>query len=143
MKRIVLIVLAVLVALPVVGALGYWQYVVWIGNPRVERELIENPRGERAARVMLLTLPSGRRIPVNYLIQEGYVYAAADGSWWEELVGSGAAVGLLVRGQEMTGSARAVQDDPAYTKRIFAELRPNAIEGFGVLIEIRLAAVSY
>ena len=143
MKRIALIALAVLVAVPVVGAVGYWQYVVWIGNPRVERELIENPNGERAARVMLLTLPSGRRIPVNYLIQEGYVYAAADGNWWEELVGNGVAVGLLVRGQEMTGTARAIQDDPAYTKRIFAELRPNAIEGFGVLIEIRLAALSY
>lgn len=134
--------LAVLLALPVVGAAGYWQYVVWIGNPRVERELIENPDGERAARVMLLTLPSGRRIPVNYLRQEGYVYAAADGTWWEELVG-GKPVMLVVRGEKLTGSARAVQDDPDYTKRIFAELRPNAIEGFGTLIEIQLARVDY
>ena len=68
-----------LVALPGVGAVGYWQYVVWIGNPRVARELTENPDGERAQKVMLLTLPSGREIPVNYLVQEGYVYAAADG----------------------------------------------------------------
>ena len=36
-----------------------------LSNPGVVRELIEDPEGERAARVMLLTLPSGRRIPVN------------------------------------------------------------------------------
>ena len=66
------------------------------------------------------------------------VYAAADGGWWDELVGGGSAVTLLIRGETLTGRARAVRDDPAYTQRAFAKLRPNAIEGFGSLVEIRL-----
>ena len=50
--------------------LGYWFYMVQIANPRVVRELIEHPDGERAGRVMLLTLPGGRSIPVNYLRED-------------------------------------------------------------------------
>jgi len=118
--------------------LGYWIYAVQIANPRVERELIENPNGERAARVMLLTLPSGRRIPVNFYREEDMVYAGADGSWWKELVGNGFPVSVLVRGETLQGTARTVLDDPVYTKQIFEKLRPNAIEGFGRLVEIRI-----
>jgi hypothetical protein len=124
----------------VVLALGYWLYMSQIANPRVVRELIEHPDGERAGRVMLVTLPSGRRIPVNYFRADPFVYAAADGSWWKELVGVGSAVTLVVRGETLAGVARAVVDDPGYSQRIFKELRPNAIEGFGTLIEIRLDA---
>jgi hypothetical protein len=118
--------------------LGYWIFVVQIGNPRVVRELIENPNGERAGRVMLLTLPSGRRIPVNFYREDDMVYAGADGSWWKELVGDGFPVSVLVRGETLQGTARTVLDDPAYTKQIFEKLRPNAIEGFGRLVEIRI-----
>ena len=72
------------IAAIVAGALallvfGYWLYTEQIANPRVVRELIEQPDGERARKAMLLTLPSGRRIPVNYLREEGKVYAGADG----------------------------------------------------------------
>ncbi len=122
----------------VVLATGYWIYVEGFANPRVVRELTENPAGERARRVMLLTLPGGRRIPVNYLREGGVVYAAADGSWWKQLVGVGFPVTLLVRGETLAGTARAVLDDPGYSLRVFKKLRPNAIEGFGTLIEIRL-----
>jgi len=118
--------------------LGYWIYAVQIANPRVERELMENPTGERAARVMLLTLPSGRRIPVNFYREEDMVYAGADGSWWKELVGDGFPVSVLLRGETLQGTARTVLDDPVYTKQIFEKLRPNAIEGFGRLVEIRI-----
>ena len=117
---------------------GYLLYATRIANPRVARELVENPDGERARRVMLLTLPSGRQIPVNYIREDAWVYAAADGTWWEEVVGDGFPVTLLVRGETLTGRARAVQDDSARTKAVFARLRPDALKGFGTLIEIAL-----
>lgn len=131
-----------IVALLLLGAVGYWQYTVWVVNPRVERELLENPDGERAHRVMLLTLPSLRRIPVNYIVESGdegtYAFAAADGTWWQELTGGPHEVSVLIRGAHRTGRARAVRDDPEYTAQIFSRLRPDALEGFGTLIEIEL-----
>ena len=54
------------------------------------------------------------------------------------MVGEGVPVTVLVRGETLRGRARAVLDDPAYTEQIFAKLRPDAIEGFGTLVEIRL-----
>lgn len=120
---------------------GYGLYMTQIANPRVERELAEHPDGERAKRVMLLTLPSGRRIPVNYWREDELVYAGADGRWWKELEDGPAAVRLLVRGERLRGTARAVRDDPEYTERAFSKLRPNAIKGFGTLVEIRLDGV--
>ena len=131
------IALIVAVALGVL-VVGVWAYFERIANPRVVRELIEDADGERARKVMLITLPSGRRIPVNYHREGDQVYAAADGGWWKELSGEGGAVSLLVRGQELFGRARAVRDDPDYTARVFAKLRPNAIKGFGTLVEVRL-----
>ncbi len=134
--RVILYVLLALVLL----AGGYLGYMRWIGNARVERELMERPDGERAGQVMLLTLPGGRRIPVNYLREGDRIYAGADGRWWRELVGKGVPVRVLVRGEALEGNARAVLDDPAYTKDVFSRLRPNALEGFGTLVEIRLEA---
>ena len=119
-------------------ALGYWIRMTQIVNPRIVTELIEQPDGERARRVMLITLPSGRRIPVNYLREDAVVYAAADGRWWKDLVAGEHLVTLLVRGETLRGSARAVLDDPAYTNEVFKRLRPNALEGFGTLVEVRL-----
>jgi len=132
--RVAAIAIGAIVALGV----GYWVYTVQFANPRVVRELIEHPEGKRAQRVMLVTLPSGRRIPVNYFREDPFVYAAADGTWWKELVGTGFPVTLLVRGETLTGMARAILDNPAYTQRVFEKLRPDAIEGFGSLIEIRI-----
>ena len=136
--RVASIAIGAIVAL----VLGYGLYMVKFANPRVVRELIEDPLGERAQRVMLLTLPSGRRLPVNYFREDPFVFAAADGTWSKELVGAGFPVALLVRGETLTGTARAILDDPAYTARVFERLRPNAIEGFGTLIEIRLAGLT-
>ena len=129
-------------AILILVAVGYWQYMERIANPRVVQELIEHPDGERAQKTMLLTLPSGRRIPVNFLREDSVVYAGADGSWWKELVGSGTPVSLLVRGESLWGTARAILDDPAYTQDTFKRLRPDAIEGFGTLVEIRLDATA-
>jgi hypothetical protein len=131
-------ILSIAVVLLGVGGVGIWFYFERVANPRVSRELVEQPDGERAAKVMLVTLPSGRRIPVNYLREGAMVYAAADGSWWKELAGGPFPVTLLVRGETLAGDARAVRDDRDYTEHVFAKLRPNAIQGFGTLVEIRL-----
>jgi hypothetical protein len=117
--------------------LAAYYYARW-ANPRVEQELRERPNGERAQKVMLITLPSGRRLPVNYLEEDGRIYAGADGRWWTELRGKHHEVKLFVRGQHLTGRARAVLDDRDYRLDVFSRLRPNAIPGFGTLVEILL-----
>jgi hypothetical protein len=121
-----------------VAVVAVYFYADRIANPRIARDLIENPDGEQARKVMLLTLPSGRRIPVNYLREGDRVYAGADGRWWKELVGDGFPVTILVRGESLSGTGRAVLDDPAYRKDVFSRLRPTALPGFGTLVEIRL-----
>ncbi len=130
----------VLLALIALGMVGVWQYMERIANPRIAQEILDDPDGERAQKVMLLTLPSGRQIPVNYFREDGLVFAGADGSWWEELEGEGFPVTVVVRGETLSGRGRAVLDDPDYTERVFAKLRPDAVPGFGTLIEIQLDA---
>ena len=132
--RYVLIAVIVLCAL----AAGVPVYLVRVENPAVERELRERPDGERARKVMLLTLPSGRTLPVNYLREGDTVYAAADGRWWRELRGAGAPVELFVRGEALGGHARAVEDDPELRSAVFDRLRPTAPKIFGTLIQIEL-----
>ncbi len=133
---------AMLIAGVVVVAIGFWFYTEQFANPRVAQELLDQPDGNRARKVMLLTLPSGRRIPVNYYRKDDLVFAAADGNWWKELDGADFPVTLLVRGETLRGVARAILDDADYTREIFKKLRPNAIEGFGKLVEIRVGASS-
>jgi hypothetical protein len=88
---------------------------------------------------MLITLPSGRTIPVNYLHEGDTVYAGADGRWWRELV-TPSPVTLLIRGDTLHGTARAVRDDPAHTEDVFKRLRPTSYKWIGgVLIDIALA----
>jgi hypothetical protein len=118
---------------------GVRFYFEQVANPRAIRELQDDPDGERAQRVMLLTLPSGRALPVNYLRERDRVFAGADGRWWRELAGEGGAVEVLLRGERWSGHGRAIRDDPARRDAVFARLRPDAIEGFGTLIEIVLA----
>jgi len=68
------LVLTSIVTLTVLIA-GYLSFVAVFANPRVERELREQPDSERARKVMLITLPSGKSIPVNYLREGNVVYA--------------------------------------------------------------------
>ena len=133
--RFALISIAVLLAL----VAGYLAYSALIVNPRVEKELRENPDGERARRVMLIRLPSGRTIPVNYLREGDVVYAGADGRWWRELRGQGARVELLIRGQTLSGVARAVEDEPDHRADVFSRLRPTAPKFSGTLVQVELA----
>jgi len=112
-------------------------YAWWI-NPRVARELREHPDGERARRVMLLTLPSGKALPVNYLREGDTVYAAADFPWWRELRDGGGRGSVLVRGQTLHGHVRVVLDDPELRRSVFARLRPTAPAWTGTLVAIEL-----
>ena len=139
MKRATKLALGGLVAAGLLGA-GVVPYMDRVVNPGVERELRERPDGERARKVMLLTLPSGRTIPVNYLREGDTVYAGCDGRWWRELRGEGARVELLVRGEARVGQARAVEDDPARRAAVFDRLRPTAPKLFGTLIQIELTS---
>jgi hypothetical protein len=107
--RVLLMMLGVLfVAIPAV-------FLVYetVRNPQVVQELRQDPTGERADKVMLLRLPSGRELPVNYLREGDRIYAGADGRWWKELEMGDAVVRVWVRGEEFEARGRAVLDDPA------------------------------
>ena len=130
--KIVSIALLILVALGAAACVGSW-----LRNPAVIRELQEEPDGERARKVMLLTLPSGKAIPVNYIQDPGVVYAAADFPWWRELR-EPAPVTVLVQGQTLRGQGRAVLDEPELRTPVFERLRPTAPSWTGTLIEVRL-----
>ena len=106
---------------------GYWFNMTQFSNPRVADELVDNPTGERAARVMWLTY-DGRSIPVNYLREGNKVFAGADGPWWRAFRGNGASVTVLVKGESLSGHATVVLDDQDYVKDVFSRLRPNAPE---------------
>jgi hypothetical protein len=130
---------AIVIALLVVSILGYAAYMILIANPGTIRELRENPHGERAKRVMLISLPSGREIPVNYLRDGNRVYAGADGQWWKELRGEAREVGVLIQGQSLRGQGISIEDDPQYRRDVFERLRPTAPDFTGgtlVVIEI-------
>ena len=116
-----LIVVAVLI---VVAYLGL-RLLGMITNPRVAEELKAHPEGERAGIVMLLTLPDGRVLPVNYRREGNQVFAGADGRWWRTLRAGDVPVTVMIRGETLKGRARVVFDDPEYKRDVFARLRPD------------------
>ncbi|MGH0032636.1 MAG: hypothetical protein ACQGVC_22820 [Myxococcota bacterium] len=129
---------AIALAVVLVLVVGTACFYAWWMNPRVARELREDPQGERAGKVMLLSLPSGREIPVNYLREGSTVYAGADGPWWRELRGEGGRGSVTIRGESLSGHMRAVEDDPERRTEVFAKLRPNAVSWAGTLVVIEL-----
>lgn len=131
-----------LLGLALLLAAGYFFGVV---NPRIAEEIRTEPRGVRAGETMLIALPTGKTIPVNYLHDGDTVYAGADFGWWRAVGDDGAPVRMLIRGEWLHGHARAVRDDPARRDAVFARLRPTAPVWLpewakAVLVEIRLAA---
>ena len=102
-------------------------------------ELRANPQGELAQTVMILTLPDGEDIPVNYVREEDFVYSGADGFWWRQLRGDGVRVDVYIKGEELTGLGRAVENDKERAREILAKVRPG-FERFSpaVPIEIKL-----
>ena len=94
-------------------------------NQRVERELRADPEGSTARRVMMVSLPDGRSLPVNYLREDELVFIVVDGFWWRQFTGEGQAVEMFIRGELVNGHAKAVLDRPAYVSEIFKRLRPK------------------
>ena len=122
---------------------GYYLYARLVGNPAVIEELRSDPNGARAARAMLISLPGGRELPVNYLREGEMVYMGVDGRWWRLFADEAKSVTLLIRGETLTGRARAILNDQARTKEVFTRLRPTAPTWLpgrmgGVLVEIAL-----
>ena len=62
-KRLLVICLTVVV----VAIVSTVLYSAKVMNPRVIEELTADPNGERAKKVMLLTFPDDKTLPVNYL----------------------------------------------------------------------------
>ena len=122
----VLIALVAVIAIPPMLYLGVLAYYNLIGNDRVAVEIRADPEGERANIVMLLTLPSGRVLPVNYLREGDQVFAGADGSWWKALRDGGVPVRVMIKGEQLSGKASVVLDDPEYRREVFSRLRPSA-----------------
>ncbi len=94
-----------------------------VRNPDVIRQIETEPDAHRAQNTLVLNLPDGRRLPVNYLQEENVVYLGADGRWWRALE-QPTPVSLTLRGATVSGTARAVRDDKALRRRVFRELRP-------------------
>ena len=122
---------------------GYILYSRTVVNERVVQEITTNPEGDRAGIVMLLNLPTGKQIPVNYLRENGKVYAGADGPWWREIAVTGSPVQVMIRGESLAGVARVILDDQAYVDDVFSRLRPTVPEWLpdwanAKLIEVRL-----
>jgi hypothetical protein len=128
-----------LVLLVAYGALKGWTH--WVANARVAENLRSDPNGERAARVMLLRLPDGSELPVNYLREGDLVFAGADGRWWRAFREGGASVTLVIRGETLTGHARVVLDDPVYRDDVFRRLRPNVPAWLPDWLDARLVVV--
>ena len=94
-------------------------------NQRVERELRADPEGSTARRVMMVSLPDGRSLPVNYLREDELVFIGVDGFWWRQFTGEGQAVEMFIRGELVNGHAKAVLDRPDYVSEVFKRLRPK------------------
>ncbi len=132
-----LIVLAVLV----VAFLALRVLFGLIANPRVVEELRTDPQGERAGIVMLLTLPDGRVLPVNYRREGNQVFAGADGRWWRALRDGDVPVTVTIRGETLPGRARVVFDDPDYKRDVFARLRPNVPKWLPAWLDAQLVVI--
>jgi len=117
--------LLIAVAAVVLLFLGMRIYYGLVANPAVVQELKDDPQGERASIVMLLTLPNGRTLPVNYRREGNRVFAGADGRWWRALREGDAPVSVWIRGATFEGRAHVALDDPEYKREVFARLRPD------------------
>ena len=133
--------LLIVVAVLVVAFLALRVLFGLIANPRVVEELRTDPQGERAGIVMLLTLPDGRVLPVNYRREGDRVFAGADGRWWRALRDGDVPVTVTIRGETLPGRARVVFDDPDYKRDVFARLRPNVPKWLPAWLDAQLVVI--
>ncbi len=118
-------------------------YFMLVVNPRVVEELKNNPEGDRAGIVMLLSMAPNEIIPVNYLLESDTVFVGSDGLWWRDFREPGMPVTMLIRGRTVNGHGIAVLDDQAYVDDVFSRLRPTVPEWLpdwlnGKLVKITL-----
>ncbi len=132
------VVLLVCVSLLAGGVALAYRFVI---NPRVMGELRTDPQGHRAAKVMIISLPGGKRIPVNYLREDDKVFAGSDGPWWRALC-DGAPVTVEIRGETLNGYARVVEDDPGYKRDVFSRLRPTVPKWLPSWLDAKLVVVT-
>jgi len=92
----------------------------WYGNlfnARVSRRLRSSEHGSLSKNHLLISMvgrKSGTRytLPVNYKpTPSGTLAISTEASWWRNLEG-GAAVEVLIAGQNRSGWARPITDDP-------------------------------
>ena len=121
--------------------LGLLAYALLLGNPRVVREIQNDPQGKRAGIVMLLGLPNGRTLPVNYRREGSQVFVGADGPWWRAVRDGNVPVTVTIRGETLTGRARVVFDDPDYKRSVFARLRPDVPEWLPAWMDAHLVVI--
>ena len=112
----------------IAAGVGYRGMTVGDRNAQVAEDIRTNPDGERAVRSMLLWLEDGTMYPVNYLKEDPFVYMGVDGLWWREFQEEDAPVRMLIRGQEYSGLAKVVLDDPVFKEDVFSRLRPTVPE---------------
>ncbi|MEM7077061.1 MAG: hypothetical protein AAF513_00405 [Pseudomonadota bacterium] len=112
-------------------------------NRGVIDELKSQPDGDRAARLLLLTLPDQREIPLRFVkVDPRLFYVGAGGRWWRQVC-DGVRLGVLIEGNPGVAAVRCV-DDARLKRRIFAQLRSPLVAwlprwaGGGVLVELRL-----
>lgn len=115
-------------------------YLINSYNKRVVEELNSNPNGERAGKVMLITFPSGRSTPVNYLHEGNTIFAASDFNWWKSIEVEGTVLGLYIQGANLRGVAR-VSTDSEYTFEVFERLRPDAPQWASRMIGAKLVVI--
>ena len=133
-----LLLIAALVGLVFLGLLAY---ALLLGNPRVVREIQNDPQGKRAGIVMLLGLPNGRTLPVNYLREGSQVFVGADGPWWRAVREGNAPVTVTIRGETLTGRARVVFDDPDYKRSVFERPRPDVPQWLPAWMDAHLVVI--
>ena len=121
--------------------LGLLAYALLLGNPRVVREIQNDPQGKRAGIVMLLGLPNGRTLPVNYRREGSQVFVGADGPWWRAVRDGNAPVTVTIRGETLTGRARVVFDDPDYKRSVFERLRPDVPDWLPAWMDAHLVVI--
>jgi hypothetical protein len=134
-----------LVAAVMLLVASFLLYSSQVKNPEVVAEVTAQPQGSLAARVTVLTLPSGRVLPANYLVENNLVFIGVDGLWWREFRDP-SPVSLLIKGQQLDGSGKVILDDPVYTTDVFSRLRPavpwwlpDFLNGKLVVISLKLA----
>jgi len=117
----------ILATLVMVVAASFATFFLFV-NPMILNEIKNKSTSEIAKEALVLTLKSGKEIPVNYLREGNQVFVGADGPWWREFEDGPTPVKLVIKGETFTGSATVVLDDPEYTHEIFLRLRPTAPE---------------